>query len=139
MFYIMEFVEGRIFWDLDLPGLDPGERGAIYDQTNKVIADLHNLDPVRLGLEDFGVPGNYFARQISRWSRQYRASETSIIEEMNRLMEWLPEHIPDDDSASIVHGDFPPPTAVVPPIAQRSGLQFPFSTPSPVYSSIQPM
>jgi aminoglycoside phosphotransferase (APT) family kinase protein len=106
MFYIMEFVEGRIFWDLDLPGLDPGERGAIYDQTNKVIADLHNLDPVRLGLEDFGVPGNYFARQISRWSRQYRASETSAIEEMNRLMEWLPEHIPDDESTSLVHGDF---------------------------------
>jgi aminoglycoside phosphotransferase (APT) family kinase protein len=106
MFYIMEFVEGRIFWDLDLPGLDPGERGAIYDQTNKVIADLHNLDPVRLGLEDFGVPGNYFARQISRWSRQYRASEIAAIEEMNRLMEWLPEHIPDDESTSLVHGDF---------------------------------
>ena len=105
-FYIMECVDGRIFWELDLPDLTPAERSAIYDSVNDTIAKLHSFDYVALGLEDFGKPGNYFARQISRWSGQYRASETQTIGSMNRLMEWLPEHIPDDESASIVHGDF---------------------------------
>jgi aminoglycoside phosphotransferase (APT) family kinase protein len=105
-FYIMECVEGRIFWELDLPGLAPDERTAIYDSVNDTIAKLHSFDYAALGLQDFGKPGNYFARQISRWSGQYRASETRTIEAMDRLIEWLPEHIPDDDSASIVHGDF---------------------------------
>ena len=105
-FYIMEYVEGRIFWELDLPELDPGERAAIYDSVNDTIAKLHGFDYHALGLDDYGKPGNYFARQISRWSGQYRASETRTIEPMNRLMEWLPEHIPDDESAGIVHGDF---------------------------------
>jgi aminoglycoside phosphotransferase (APT) family kinase protein len=105
-FYIMECVEGRIFWDLDLPGLESDERAAIYDSVNDTIAKLHGFDYGALGLEDFGKPGNYFARQISRWSGQYRASETRSIAAMDRLMEWLPEHIPDDESASIVHGDF---------------------------------
>jgi aminoglycoside phosphotransferase (APT) family kinase protein len=106
MFFIMEFVEGRVFWDLDLPGLERAERAAIYDNVNQTIADLHNLDYVALGLADYGKPGNYFARQISRWSKQYAASETSDIPAMNRLIEWLPRNIPDDDSSSIVHGDF---------------------------------
>ena len=105
-FYIMEYVEGRIFWELDLPGLAPDERAAIYDSANETIAALHSFDYGALGLDDFGKPGNYFARQISRWGGQYRASETRTIEAMDRLIEWLPEHIPDDDSASIVHGDF---------------------------------
>ena len=105
-FYIMEFVEGRIFWELDLPGLAPDERAAIYDSANETIATLHSFDYAAMGLDDFGKPGNYFARQISRWSGQYRASETRTIEAMDRLIEWLPAHIPDDDSASIVHGDF---------------------------------
>ena len=105
-FYIMEYVEGRIFWELDLPGLAPDERAAIYDSANDTIARLHNFDYAAMGLEDYGKPGNYFARQISRWSGQYRASETRTIEAMDRLIEWLPAHIPDDDSASIVHGDF---------------------------------
>ena len=105
-FYIMEYVEGRIFWELDLPGLDPEERAAIYDSVNDTIARLHSFDYEALGLADFGKTGNYFARQISRWSGQYRASETRTIDAMDRLMAWLPEHIPDDDSASIVHGDF---------------------------------
>jgi aminoglycoside phosphotransferase (APT) family kinase protein len=105
-FYIMEYVEGRIFWELDLPGLAPDERAAIYGSANDTIARLHNFDFVAMGLDDFGKPGNYFARQISRWSGQYRASETRTIDAMNQLIEWLPEHIPDDDSASIVHGDF---------------------------------
>ncbi|MDX1507048.1 MAG: phosphotransferase family protein [Woeseiaceae bacterium] len=106
MFYIMEFVDGRIFWDLDLPGCDPDERAAIYDSANATIARLHAFDYEALGLGDFGKPGNYFARQISRWTKQYQASEIDRIESMNALIEWLPENIPADDSASIVHGDF---------------------------------
>jgi aminoglycoside phosphotransferase (APT) family kinase protein len=105
-FFVMDFVEGRIFWDLDLPGLEAAERAAIYDNVNATIAQLHNFDYRALGLEDYGKPGNYFSRQISRWSGQYRASETSNIASMNALLEWLPENIPEDDSASIVHGDF---------------------------------
>ena len=105
-FYVMEFVEGRIFWSLDLPGLDPDERAAIYDDVNATMAQLHNSDYQALGLEDFGAPGNYFERQISRWTRQYRASETTGIDAMDRLIEWLPANIPADDSAGIVHGDY---------------------------------
>jgi aminoglycoside phosphotransferase (APT) family kinase protein len=106
MFYIMEYVDGRIFWDLDLPDCDPAERRAIYENANRVIADLHNFHAQRIGLEDFGKPGNYFARQISRWSKQYVASETGKIAEMDSLMEWLPENIPDDESSAVVHGDY---------------------------------
>lgn len=106
MFYIMEFVDGRIIWDLDLPQSTPGERAAIYDSLNATIADLHNIDYEALGLADYGKPGNYFARQISRWSRQYRASEIQSIPEMDRLIDWLPGNVPDDESASIVHGDY---------------------------------
>ena len=105
-FFVMEFVEGRIFWDLDLPGLEPAERAAIYDNVNQTIADLHNLDYAAMGLEDYGKPGNYFARQISRWTGQYKASETATVEPMDSLIDWLPQNIPDDDSASIVHGDY---------------------------------
>ena len=106
MFYIMECMDGRIFWEPDLPGCDPAERAAIYDDVNATLAKLHGLDYRKLGLEDYGKPGNYFARQISRWSGQYRASETSRIEAMDRLIDWLPGHIPAEESASIVHGDF---------------------------------
>jgi aminoglycoside phosphotransferase (APT) family kinase protein len=106
MFFIMEFVEGRIFWELDLPDLDPKERAAIYDNLGETIAQLHNFDHEKIGLGDYGKPGNYFARQISRWSKQYYASETEKIAEMDKLIEWLPENIPDDESVSVVHGDF---------------------------------
>ena len=106
MFYVMEYLDGRIFWDLDLPESDPDERAEIYDSLNATIARLHAYDPAALGLEDFGRPGNYFARQISRWSRQYRASETAPIAAMDRLIEWLPDNLPEDESSSIVHGDF---------------------------------
>ena len=106
MFYLMEYVQGRVFWDLDLPGLAPAERRAIYDHVNRVIADLHNLDYAKVGLAEYGKPGNYFARQISRWSKQYVASETQSINAMDSLMEWLPGNIPGDDSSSIVHGDY---------------------------------
>lgn len=106
MFYLMDFVDGRIFWDLDLPYCDPDERAAIYDNANQVIADLHNYDVSKIGLEGFGKPGNYFARQISRWSKQYVASETREVDAMNRLIDWLPQNIPDDESVSVVHGDY---------------------------------
>lgn len=106
MFFIMEYVEGRIFWGPDAPALANDERAALYDNMNQTIADLHNFDYAALGLGDFGKPGNYFGRQISRWTGQFRASETQAIASMDRLIEWLPEHIPDDDSASIVHGDY---------------------------------
>ncbi len=106
MFYLMDFVDGRIFWDLDLPDCAPDERTAIYDNANQVIADLHNYDVSKIGLEDFGKPGNYFARQISRWSKQYVASETREVAAMNRLIDWLPQNIPDDESVSVVHGDY---------------------------------
>jgi aminoglycoside phosphotransferase (APT) family kinase protein len=106
MFFVMAFVEGRIFWDLDLPGLARDERSAIYDDANRTIARLHNFDFQALGLGDYGRAGNYFARQVSRWTQQYRASETGRIEAMDRLIDWLPGHIPHDESVSIVHGDF---------------------------------
>ncbi|HEY5208740.1 MAG TPA: phosphotransferase [Stellaceae bacterium] len=105
-FYIMDFVAGRIFWDPVLPGMAPAERGAIYDELNRVIAALHRTDYAARGLADYGRPGNYFVRQIDRWTKQYRASETESIEPMNRLMAWLPAHVPADDETTIVHGDF---------------------------------
>lgn len=106
MFFIMDMVEGRILWDGTLPDCDKEERSAIYDAMNDTIARLHMADYEAIGLGEFGKPGNYFARQISRWTKQYQASETDQIDEMNRLIEWLPENIPDDEATSIVHGDY---------------------------------
>lgn len=106
MFFIMEYVVGRIFWELDLPGMDRDERAAIYDHTNQTLAQLHNYDVKKIGLEDYGRPGNYFARQISRWSKQYSASQTAKLASMDCLMKWLPEHIPPDESSAVVHGDY---------------------------------
>ena len=100
------YVEGRNFWDPTLPGLTPGERAAIYAEMNRVLVALHALDFAAIGLRDFGKPGNYFARQIARWSRQYRASETEPIEAMEQLLVWLPEHIPASDETTLVHGDY---------------------------------
>jgi aminoglycoside phosphotransferase (APT) family kinase protein len=105
-FFVMDFVEGRIFWEPDLPSLAPGERSAIYDGMNDALARLHGVDPVRVGLGDYGKPGNYFARQIARWSKQYVASETQPIESMHALMKWLPDHVPAVDEVAVVHGDF---------------------------------
>ncbi|MGF1454542.1 MAG: phosphotransferase [Alphaproteobacteria bacterium] len=106
MFYVMDFVEGRIFWEATLPQVDRAERAPIYDAMNETLARLHMTDYRAIGLEDFGRSGNYFARQISRWTKQYQLSETEEIAEMNRLIEWLPENIPDDPGDSIVHGDY---------------------------------
>jgi aminoglycoside phosphotransferase (APT) family kinase protein len=105
-FYVMDYVEGRVLWDQSLPGMSVDERAAIYDELNRVIARLHRLDPAALGLADFGKPGNYFARQIERWTRQYQASATEPIEAMDRLIEWLPAHIPPGDQTAVVHGDY---------------------------------
>lgn len=105
-FYIMEFVAGRILWDQSLPGMSKTERSAIYDEMNRVIAQLHNIDYAAIGLVDYGKPGNYFARQIDRWTKQYRASETEKIDAMEYLIAWLPNNIPPGDDTSIVHGDY---------------------------------
>jgi aminoglycoside phosphotransferase (APT) family kinase protein len=105
-FYIMEFLDGRIFWDQRLPGLTPDERGAMFDSMNAVIAALHSVAYAAAGLGDFGRPGNYMARQIGRWSRQYRTSETESIAAMNRLIDWLPLHLPPESAPAIVHGDY---------------------------------
>jgi aminoglycoside phosphotransferase (APT) family kinase protein len=104
-FYVMECVDGRIFWDPSLPGMAPSERGAIFDEMNRVVAALHNVDYAAIGLADYGKPGNYFERQIGRWSKQYRASDIAPIAAMDRLIDWLPAHIPPGDASAIVHGD----------------------------------
>jgi aminoglycoside phosphotransferase (APT) family kinase protein len=105
-FYLMEWVEGRVITDSRLPNLAPAERSAAYEDFVRVLAALHRVDPLEVGLGDFGRPGNYYARQISRWSRQYQASKTDPIPEMDALMEWLPANIPVSDETRIVHGDY---------------------------------
>ncbi len=109
-FYLMEYVQGRVMWDQALPELDRPARSPIYDEMNRVIAALHSVDVAAVGLGSFGKPGNYFERQIGRWSKQYVASITQPIEEMDKLMAWLPQHMPalakDESLVSIVHGDF---------------------------------
>ena len=105
-FYVMDCVEGRVLWDQSLPGMAKAERGAIYDEMNRVIAALHSIDYAAIGLADFGKPGNYFARQIGRWSKQYQASETEKIDAMDNLIAWLPNNIPAGDETAIVHGDY---------------------------------
>ena len=105
-FFVMEYVEGRVFWEQSLPKLPPKERWAVYMEMNRVIAALHRIDYAAVGLSDFGKPGNYFERQIARWTKQYRASETQPIEAMEQLIAWLPQHIPAGDETSLVHGDF---------------------------------
>ncbi len=105
-FYVMEHVDGRIIWEPDLPGMTPKERTAMYAELNRVIADLHSVDPVSVGLSDFGKPGNYVERQISRWTKQYRASETETIDAMEKLIEWLPKNVPQNTPNSLTHGDY---------------------------------
>jgi aminoglycoside phosphotransferase (APT) family kinase protein len=105
-FYVMEFLDGRIFWDQRLPDVPAADRTQIFASMNSVIAALHSVDYAALGLGDFGRPGNYMGRQIARWSRQYRASETEPQPAMDALIDWLPEHLPPEGAASIVHGDY---------------------------------
>ncbi|MBI2154604.1 MAG: phosphotransferase family protein [Candidatus Rokubacteria bacterium] len=118
-FFIMECVHGRVFADPMLPELPPAERVAIYEDMVDVLARLHRLDWQAVGLADFGRPGNYYARQIHRWSQQYRASETETIEAMESLIEWLPAHIPPDDETTLVHGDYRLGNAIVHPTEPR--------------------
>lgn len=109
-FYVMEFMAGRVMWDQSIPDVDNAGRAAIYDEMNRVIAALHKVDVNQVGLAGFGKPGNYFERQIGRWTKQYLASITQPIPAMDKLIEWLPAHIPasarDDRQIAIVHGDF---------------------------------
>jgi len=105
-FYIMDMVEGRILWDQTLPQYQPEERRAIFRSKIKTLADLHNTDYAKIGLEDYGKPGNYMGRQVDRWTKQYKASETQHVEEMERLIEWLPKSLPPQERTSIVHGDY---------------------------------
>jgi aminoglycoside phosphotransferase (APT) family kinase protein len=109
-FYVMQMVEGRVLWEQSLPGMTREQRGAIYDEMNRVISALHRVDVAAVGLTDYGRPGNYFERQIARWTKQYQASVTGPNEAMDRLIEWLPRHMPasarDESMVSIVHGDF---------------------------------
>ncbi len=105
-FYIMEFMDGRVLWDQSLPGMSAADRAAHYDEMNRVIAQLHSIDYRAVGLETYGKPGNYFGRQIDRWTRQYKASETELIPAMEQLIEWLPQNIPAGEMTTIVHGDY---------------------------------
>jgi aminoglycoside phosphotransferase (APT) family kinase protein len=106
MFYVMDKVEGRVLWDLKLPGLEPAERRAIYEAQVDALAALHRFDPAAIGLADYGRPGNYFERQVGRWTKQYRASEIDPVPAMDRLIEFLPATLPPEAPARIVHGDF---------------------------------
>ena len=122
-FYVMEFMAGRVFWEQSLPSLAMPERAACYDEMNRVIAALHNVDVAAAGLTAFGRPGNYFERQIARWTKQYFASVTQPIEAMERLAEWLPAHMPasarDEREVSVVHGDYRLDNLVFAPDAPR--------------------
>ncbi len=106
VFYVMAMVEGRVVWDASLPGASPEERRAVFDSQLSTLAQLHQLQPEDIGLGDYGRPGNYFARQIDRWARQYRASETDTVAEMDRLIDWLARTVPPQERTSVVHGDY---------------------------------
>jgi aminoglycoside phosphotransferase (APT) family kinase protein len=105
-FYVMDFADGRVFWEPQMPGSNAAERAAVYDAMNATIARLHAFDPATIGLGDFGRGENYVARQVDRWSKQYRASETEKLDAMERLIEWLPRHIPPGGPPRLVHGDY---------------------------------
>lgn len=105
-FYLMELVDGRSFWDGTLPELRPAERRSVYESMIDTLAQLHNIDHERIGLGDFGAPGNYFARQIERWTKQYRASQTEEIDDIEHLIAWLPRTLPEQKRTTIIHGDY---------------------------------
>jgi aminoglycoside phosphotransferase (APT) family kinase protein len=105
-FFVMGHVEGRVFWEPDMPASDPAERAQVYDAMNATLSRLHTFDPAAIGLADYGRGENYVARQVERWSKQYRASETQAIEDMERLIAWLPAHLPPPQPPRVVHGDY---------------------------------
>jgi aminoglycoside phosphotransferase (APT) family kinase protein len=107
MFYLMEYVNGRVYWDSTLPDMDRERRRATYDEMNRVLAALHSFDVEAAGLSDFGKTGSYFERQISRWTKQYRISETETMPAVEKVIKWLPAHQPEDDGrTTLVHGDY---------------------------------
>jgi aminoglycoside phosphotransferase (APT) family kinase protein len=120
MFYVMRHVEGRIFWDCSMPDLTREDRAAVFDSLNETLARLHSFDPGNVGLQDFGRPGNYFARQIARWAQQYEEAETADIEEMDKVIAWLRTAVPPDDGlARICHGDYSFHNALIHPTEPR--------------------
>lgn len=118
-FYVMDFVRGRVFWDPRLPELKPRERAAIFDSMNETIAAMHRVDPIAVGLTDFGRSGSYMSRQIARWTKQYLAAEIDPIPEMRALIEWLPAHQSDEDETRIVHGDYRLDNLLIHPLEPR--------------------
>lgn len=118
-FYVMSFVPGRVFWEPQMPGSDAAERTAVYDAMNETVARLHRFEPAKIGLTDFGKGENYVARQVDRWSKQYRASETETIDAMERLIEWLPRHIPPTGPPRLVHGDYRLDNLIIAPDAPK--------------------
>jgi aminoglycoside phosphotransferase (APT) family kinase protein len=118
-FYLMGFVDGRVFWEPHMPGSDPAERAAVYDAMNATIARLHGFDPATIGLHDFGRGENYVARQVDRWSKQYRASETERVDAMEQLMAWLPRNLPPAGPVHLVHGDYRLDNMILAPAAPR--------------------
>jgi aminoglycoside phosphotransferase (APT) family kinase protein len=123
-FYVMQFMPGRVLWDQSLPDIAKPDRAAYYDEMNRVIAAMHNVDVAKVGLANYGKPGNYFERQIGRWTKQYLASITQPIPAMDQLIEWLPAHIPasarDDTQVSVVHGDYRLDNVMFDPVAPRA-------------------
>jgi aminoglycoside phosphotransferase (APT) family kinase protein len=118
-FYVMAYLEGRVFWDPGMPGSHREERAAVYDAMNVTLARLHMFDPAAIGLADFGRGENYVARQVERWSKQYRASQTETVEEMERLIDWLPAHLPPPAPVRLVHGDYRLDNLIIKPSAPR--------------------
>ena len=105
-FFLMSYVAGRVFWEPQMPGADPAERAAVYDAMNAALARLHSFDPAAIGLADYGRGDNYVARQVERWSKQYRASQTEAVDDMENLIAWLPAHLPPPQNPRVVHGDY---------------------------------
>ena len=118
-FYVMDMVEGRILWDQTLPQYEPAERHAIFMAKIRTLADLHNTDYEAIGLTDYGKPGNYMGRQVDRWTKQYKASETAHLDDMERLIEWLPKSLPAQERTSVVHGDYRLDNMVIHPTEPR--------------------
>jgi aminoglycoside phosphotransferase (APT) family kinase protein len=118
-FFMMAYVEGRVFWEPQMPASDPAERALVYDAMNATIARLHSFEPAAIGLGDYGRGENYVARQVERWSKQYRASETEKIDDMERLIAWLPAHLPPAQPARMVHGDYRLDNIILAPDAPR--------------------
>jgi aminoglycoside phosphotransferase (APT) family kinase protein len=118
-FFVMAYVEGRVFWEPHMPAAAAVERARVYDAMNATLARLHNFDPAAIGLGDYGRGENYVARQVERWSKQYRASETQKVEEMERLIDWLPAHLPPAQAPRLVHGDYRLDNIIVAPDAPQ--------------------